>query len=173
MRRLALFLCAVAAVATLAVGSGGFSSAEAGRGVTVGVVGDGNAYLALEHDDETVERDGMVDESLDLEVVTVTNQFTEDVTVTVDYDVATPPGVSATDGSDTTELGVGETTQVSTTVTCDRAGEHGVTVEFDASATGGGVSTETSDPRTVSYTVRCEPGTTTTVTGEAFYRVAT
>jgi hypothetical protein len=153
MRRLALFLCAVTAVVSLAVGSGGFSSVEADRGVTVDVVGDENAYLALEYDDDaTVE--ATVGDDVSLDIVSVKNQFTEDVNVTVDYGVDGASGLSVTDSSDETELGVGNTAEMSTTVTCDEKGEY--TVSFDATATGEGVSAETGDSRTA-YTVDCNP----------------
>lgn len=156
MRRFLLLACALVSVVGLAVGAGGFTSAESDRGVSVEVVGDEDAYLALEYANGTV--DTTVDETVALAVVTATNQFTEDVDVTVDYRVDAPAGVSASisDGSNTADLGVGEMTEVSTTVTCDQAGQHEVTIEFDASATGDGVSADTSRPRTVDYTVDCD-----------------
>lgn len=155
MRRLVLFLCAVTAMASLVVGSGGFTSAATDRGVTVDVVGDGDAYMALDYSNDTAE--ATVGETAALDVVTVRNQFTEAVDVTVNYTVSGADGVSTDDGSESAPLGVGEETDVSTAVTCDDPGEYTVTVAFDVTADGSGVLAGTSDERTVRYDVRCVP----------------
>lgn len=156
-RRFLMLSCALAAVVGLAVGSGGFTSAEADRGVGVDVVGDEHAYMALDYPDHQLDRDGAVNETVTIPVVTVTNQFTEAVTVTVDYTVSGPAGATATGDSGPTDLGVGETTAVSTTVMCPAdAGEYAVSVEFGATADGAENFAETSEPRTVDYLVHCD-----------------
>ena len=156
MRRVVLLTCALVALAGLAVSSGAFTSAEADRGVSVDIVGDGDAYMALDYPDETVELDGTTNETVALPVVNVTNQFAEDVDVTVEFTVSGPSGASATGDSGPTDLPVGETTEVSTTVTCPAgAGEYAVSIEFDATADGNGAYAETSESRTVDYLVDC------------------
>ncbi|WP_262175048.1 DUF1616 domain-containing protein [Haloarcula laminariae] len=155
MRSGAFLLCALVVTVGIAVGSGGFTSAQADRGVTVEVVGDGDAYMALDYPNETVERDGVVNETMSLQFVTVTNQFPENVTLTVNYTVQGEPGLSTSDDNETT-LNVGESTDVSAPVTCPSAGDYDVSVEFGATADGPGIYAETSDDRTVEYEVSCE-----------------
>lgn len=157
MRKLAFVLCGLAAAVALAVGSGGFTSVQADRGVSVDIVGDDNAYMALDYPNGTVERGGAVNETVTLPVVNITNQFTEDVDITVEYTVSETSETSATGANGPTDLDldVGDTEQVSTAVTCDDTGEDSVTVEFDVTADGNGVYAETSEPRTVDYLVDC------------------
>ncbi|MFC6756377.1 hypothetical protein ACFQER_06315 [Halomicroarcula sp. GCM10025894] len=90
-------------------------------------------------------------------MVNVTNQFTEDVTVTVDYTVLGPAGASTTGDSGPTDLGVGKVTEVSTTVTCPAdADDYEVSVAYDATADGTSAFAETSEDRTVDYEITCE-----------------
>ncbi|WP_324663585.1 hypothetical protein [Haloarcula sediminis] len=154
MRRVLFVLCALVAVVGLIAGTGGFTSAEADRSVAVEVVGDDDAYMALDYSDETITVDE--GESVDLSVVAVTNQFTEAVTLAVDYTVEEVSGLSTSGGSESTELGVGNETDISTTVTCDAPGEYHVSVEFGVTADGDSVSAATSEDRSVEYAVTCE-----------------
>lgn len=154
MRKPFVVLVAMAATASLAVGSGGFSSAGAERGVTVSVVGDENAYMSLSYADKTVSGDEAVT------FVTVANRFTEKVEFTVDYDVETDDGVSVkpSSGSETNDVGVGGEFDVAVALNCHSAGQHDATVSFDVAATGDSVSVETSDSRQVTYRAMCNNG---------------
>lgn len=155
MRRLVLVSCALLSIAGLAVGSGGFSSTAADRGVSVAVVGDEDAYMALNYADRSVEREATVGDEITLPVVDVTNQFTEAVDVTVDYRVDDATGLDTDDGSETAALGAGQATAVSTDVACTVAGDYEITATFDATADGNGVAANTSRPRTVRYEITC------------------
>jgi len=155
MRRLLVVACAVVSLVGLAVSSGAFTSAQADRSASIDIAGDGNAYMALD-DEHPVEPDGTVGETVTLPIVNVTNQFTETVDITVSYTVDGPSGSETAGENGPTALAVGETTGVSTEVTCPSdPGEYVVSVDFDATAEGSGVFAETSDPRTVTYEVDC------------------
>ncbi|WP_276270692.1 hypothetical protein [Haloarcula litorea] len=153
---LAVALAVVAAV--LVVGSGGFTAVSADRAVTVEVVGDANAYMALEYADTEVPTDGGA-----TEFVTVRNQFAQPVDATVTYSVDAGSGLSVPDGEQTAArdgLGVGDAATVSTTLTCTSPGTHDATVSFHATADGEGVYAETTAPRTVEFAVDCRPAVT-------------
>lgn len=161
MRKLLLLLCGLALSTGLVVGTGGFSSVSADRAVAVDTVGDERAYMALEYTDERADASGTVGESVDVSLVTVTNQFTQSVTVTVETDVRGADGVSVGDDPASATLAVGTAADMSATLVCDEPGEQYVTVAFDATATGEGVSAETTNPRTVEYLLDCDEPTAT------------
>ncbi|WP_135305378.1 hypothetical protein [Haloarcula amylovorans] len=163
-RRVALAVVAVAALA-FAVGSGGFSSVTADRTTSVHVVGDEDAYMALEYPDEPVTLSG--GEQYDDAFVTVRNQFTETVNFTVEYDVSTSEGLRASPARDTVSnpsVGVGKKRDVSVQFECQSSGDHEATVTFSAQADGSDVSAETTEPRTVEYDIGCSSATDTATT---------
>jgi hypothetical protein len=151
-KHLALVL-ALAAAATLAVSTGGFSSASADRQVSVEVVGDEDAYMSLRYEDNVPEDPDSGDSVV---FVTVSNYFNQPVDLTVSYAVD-PDAVN--DPSEHTEqyhdVDVGESVDVSTTVECPPGGTEQRVVSFDVEADGDSVYAETTSPRTVEYTVDC------------------
>ncbi|WP_136690113.1 hypothetical protein [Halorhabdus amylolytica] len=156
-RRRLFVLLAVAVAAVATVGSGGFSTTTADRSVTVDVVGDANAYMALEYDGTEVN-DG--DEPTFL---TVTNQFTQPVDVTVEYSVTGNVEADPNDGTlgddEDTDLAIGESVDFSEfTLTCatNETGTRTATVTFDVTAEGTDVFAETTDSRQVTYSVDCQ-----------------
>ncbi|MBX0322290.1 hypothetical protein EGH21_04490 [Halomicroarcula sp. F13] len=148
-------LLAVAAVAALAVGSGGFSAVSADRQVRVDVVGDADAYMSLTYPDAGVSLDGATVEDTFL---TVRNQFTQPVDFTVTYTVSTGDGLDGTPTSDSVtrrSVGVGEEFDVPIAVRCGASGTQYATVSFDVTADGADVFAETTDARSVEYVVDC------------------
>lgn len=155
-RKLAFVLVAVAAVA-LVTGTGGYSSVNAERGVSVDVVGDGDAYLTLEYS-ETAELSGT--DAYEVTFLTIRNRFTVDA----DLDATALPS-STSDGLDVTytsgsrsvdtRLAPGEAVDFAAELTCASAGEQNVTFTIDAKADGPGVSVNTTEERTASFDVRC------------------
>ncbi|MWV65732.1 hypothetical protein GRS48_13005 [Halorubrum sp. JWXQ-INN 858] len=79
-RRHLILLFGGASSGALSVGTGAFSSAEAKRGVSVGVADDDSAFVGYVASDRTVPEDENDDGTLDL--VTVTNRFRNEITVT-------------------------------------------------------------------------------------------
>jgi hypothetical protein len=164
MRKFLLLLCGLALSAGLVVGTGGFSSVNADRAVNVDVVGDEDAYMALEYTDERVDASGTVNGAVDVALVTATNQFAQPVNVSLETELR-GDGVSVGDVSPSSAtLGVGDDMDVSATLVCEDPGGHYVTVAFDATATGQGISAETTTPRTVEYHVECDEQTPTATT---------
>lgn len=189
MRRSVFLLIGLTAIVGLAVSSGAFTSTSADRGVAVSVVGDEDAYMALDYDGHNYGNGGGFDtihshgqgfdanhshgEGLDLghvhgnstnsgndasdgdvTFVTVTNQFTEEVAITVDYTVESDDGSSS--GSETKQnVGVGEEFSVSVAFDCESHGPQDATVSFDVEASGDSVSAATSESRHVEYRVIC------------------
>ncbi|MBX0295306.1 hypothetical protein [Haloarcula nitratireducens] len=154
-RRVALAVVAVAALA-FAVGSGGFSSVTADRTASVEVVGDEDAYMALNYSDSQVELSGSSE--YDDTFVTATNQFAQPVNFTIEYDVSTDEGLSASPASDTVtsqSVGVGNERDVTVQFNCTGSGQQNATVEFGARAEGASVFAETTENRTVEYQVDC------------------
>jgi hypothetical protein len=141
----------------LSTGTGGFSSVSADRNVTVDVVGDEDAYMALEYPDGTVEVEA--DDSSTF--LTATNQFTHPVDFTIEYEIVDEDGVSVeSDPGEKTVSNVtpGESFDVPVSYTCTAPGDGSATVSFNASAVGtdnASVVAETTDPRTVEYEVDC------------------
>ncbi|MFA9515816.1 hypothetical protein ACERIT_01115 [Halopenitus sp. H-Gu1] len=157
MRNAIVVLLVLVASVGLVVGTSGFSSIAAERSVTVDVVGDENAYMALEYPDETIE----VDEGERSTFLTVSNQFTQPVDFTIEYEIVDANGVSADPNPGErreSNVGVGESFDVSVLYTCDSVGDESATVSFHARAIGsnnGSVSAETTKPRTVDYEIDC------------------
>jgi len=79
MRRRLLLLSALVAAAAIAVGTGGYSSVGADRGMSVGAANDVDAYLSLDYADEDVSANSSSDVTKTF--VTVENQFREHVHV--------------------------------------------------------------------------------------------
>lgn len=151
-RLLALFTVTVLAVSV--VGTGGFSTTSADRSVTVDVVGDENASMALEYP---------VDASAGTAPTTVTflevtNQFTQSVDVTVEPDVDTDADLDASVSSPgDPDFRPGESAAGTVQFTCgENASEsESATVTFDVTADGDTVYAETAESRSVDYTVQC------------------
>ncbi|MGM0397470.1 MAG: hypothetical protein ACQEQY_00620 [Halobacteriota archaeon] len=115
---------ALVAVAGLLVGSIGFGSVAAERGVSVAVVDDDSAYIGYESSDMTVADGDRV------EVVTVTNRLFDDVSVT---NVAVESAsITFADLSEPT-LAPGESAAIEGTVDCSSGASETVevTVTFD------------------------------------------
>jgi hypothetical protein len=156
MRRLLAALCVLAAGAGLAMGSGGFDSVDADRGVTVETVGDENAYMSLTYSEQ---RETVTDGET-VELVTVANQFSESVTFEI-TNVATVGDIDATLESQPGDVGVGDEETVMVTVVSDSCDDDSSpssvdgTVVFDVTADGDGVFAETTEQRPVDYEVTC------------------
>lgn len=151
MRRRILVLSALVAVIALAIGSAGFSSTSADRGVSVDTASDANAYLSLQYSNEPISRTS--DETVTKTFVTVENQLTESLDVTVEYTVTEPDG-SSSSGSDSRTVGTGDTFDVDASFTCDADGAY--TVTFDVTAQSDSLSVDTTTGRTVTYDTTCE-----------------
>jgi len=161
MRKVFVGLCVLVASAGLGMGSGGFSSVDADRAVTVDVVGDESAYMSLDYSNETVEP---IDGTKEVEFVTVANHFAEIVDLRIDFTVDTTGGLRVESSSDSIiqeNVGVGENIDGTATLECDHSGSPSSTaiIRFDVMADGDGVSAETSAKRTVEYEVDCERAT--------------
>ncbi|MBV0924096.1 hypothetical protein KTS45_07745 [Halomicroarcula limicola] len=153
-RRVALAVVATVALA-FAVGSGGFSSVTADRAASVEVVGDEDAYMALNYSDEVdLSGSGQYEDRF----VTLRNQFAQPVNFTVEYEVSSSDGLEAAPASDTVtdqSVGVGEERDVTVQFNCTGSGQQNATVEFGARAEGESVFAETTENRTVEYRVDC------------------
>lgn len=119
---------AVVAVTGLAVGSVGFGTATAERGVSVAVVDDDSAYFGYESSDMTVADGDRV------EVVTVTNRLFDDVSVT--NVTVESESVTFSDLGEPT-LSPGESAAIEGTVDC--APGDSETVEVSVTLAGEGV----------------------------------
>lgn len=155
-RRRVLVLLAVTAAAVAAVGSGSFTATTADRGVSVDVVGDENAYLALDYPDKEVDNGSTPT------FLTVTNRFTttlDDITVEYWVGESVDNLASRDDGTLQNEsVGVGEARSFGdVTLTCpnNSTGTETATVYFDVTAYGDGIDVETTKDRTVELTVNC------------------
>jgi len=152
-RRRLFALLAVTALAVSAVGTGGFSTTTADRGVTVDVVGDENAYMALEYKDKTVSEGTH-------SLVTATNQFAQDVSFTISANVEqshTNLSVSVNGDISDENISPGDSTDLDVTLDCtnNETADRSATVSFSATADGDGVFATTSERRSVTYTVEC------------------
>jgi len=156
MRKTVLVLCALAAVVGLAVGSGGFTSAELDRAMTANVVGDEEAYMSLAYPSDTEAVDAAVGAPVETRLVTVTNRFTQPIDVTVRYTSSGTRNVSMAGAASSSRLTAGESMDVAPALTCTQAGQHDLTVSFNATATSEGVTAKTTEPRTVALHVDCD-----------------
>jgi len=156
MRRRVLMLCALVVVAGFAVGTGSFSASSVERDVTVDVVGDDDAYMSLLYSGDTVRLGGS--DTHEVTVVTVRNRFRQQINFDVTVTVTADNGLTVqSDGTAKSGVsaGIGETFDVPATIACQSPGRHRATVLFNVTATGAGVSAETTTPRTVKYLVDC------------------
>lgn len=145
-------VAALTAAATLGVSTEGFSSTAADRQVSVEVVGDEDAYMSLRYVDTTDDADS----GDSVAFVTVSNYFDQPVDLTVRYAVDSDEVAEPTEHTrEYDNVGVGESVEVSTTVTCQSGGTPDDVVSFDVSADGNSVYAETTSPRTVEYEVDC------------------
>jgi len=152
MRRRLLLLSALVAAAAIAVGTGGYSSVGADRGMSVGAANDVDAYLSLDYADEDVSANSSSDVTKTF--VTVENQFREPVEVWVNYTVMDPSDSTVSEGTENKPtLDTSNTFDVTATFTCDADGEY--TITFDATAESDSFSVETTTSRTVTYAVTC------------------
>jgi hypothetical protein len=136
----------VLATATLAFGTGSYSSVAADRGVSVEVVGDDDALVGYDAGDTTVS-DG---ESVEL--VTLHNKLSAGVTVaSVSVDAPSDEFAFAWDGP--FELGVGKTAAVEGDVSCAPGSEQrvGVTVTLSGESVAATIDGDTRE-----FTVTCE-----------------
>ena len=139
-RRLLMLGAAVAVLASVG-GTGGFSTANADRGVQVAVVDDEQAYLGIESENVTGETWN----------VTVTNRFPDGATAEVTVEVG--------DRTDSTTLGAGASERLTLTgVAC------GATANLTASAGDGSVAIEASREVTCSAAVAASTTNTTLTT---------
>jgi len=156
MRKRVLVLCATVIIASFAVGTGSYSAASVERDVTVDVVGDEDAYMSMLYSDDTVRLGGS--DAHEVTVVTIRNRFRQPIDFAVTVTVTASDGLTIqSDAMETTSLsaGIGESFDVPATVACQSPGQHRATVSFDVTATGAGVTAETTTPRTVDYLVTC------------------
>lgn len=146
MRRATIFLlCALVATAGITVSSGAFSSVAADRGVSVTVASDENAFVALTTPDSPSATSGD-----SAELVTVTNQFSEQVTVNVTDITTSDPALTATLDSQPGELGSGDSETAKVTLACDSPVT--ATISFDVEANGTSVNAKTTAKRSVETT---------------------
>lgn len=149
-RLIALF--AVTTLAAGAVGSGGFTTTTADRAVAVDIVGDDNAYMALQYGDSAVT-DGTHS------FVTIENRFSQPTTVSVELtetqtesnlSVSKPAPLSAS-------LSPGSAFSPELRFVCaaTATGDRSATLSFRVTADGESISTVTTRSRTVNITVSC------------------
>ncbi|WP_435072864.1 hypothetical protein [Halorubrum sp. HHNYT27] len=128
-RRHLILLLGGASSGAMSVGTGAFTSAEAGRSVAVNVVDDEDAYLGLDVENET----GVIGRPA--EVVAITNSFAADLSLDVSVEETNEVvegvavGDESPDESFSLELSPGEGELIS--VTCGRLGEASFTLRFD------------------------------------------
>ncbi|RKS82740.1 hypothetical protein BDK61_2055 [Haloarcula quadrata] len=156
MRKVFVALCVLVASAGLGMGSGGFSSVDADRAVTVDVVGDESAYMSLDYSNETVDP---TDGTKEVEFVTVANHFAEVVDFRIYFTVT--GGLTADSSSNPIiekNVGVGENIDGTVTLECDSSDSTYSTaiIDFNVVADGDGVWAETTAKRTVEYEADCE-----------------
>lgn len=166
MRRRVLVLCVLVVVASFAVGTGSYSAASVERDVTVDVVGDEDAYMSLLYPDNTVRLGGS--DAQEVTVVTVRNRFRQPIDFAVTVTVTAGDGLRVqADAMETTRFsaGIGDAFDVPATIACQSPGQHRATLSFDVTATGAGVTAETTTSRTVDYLVTCPPEQKPTDTG--------
>lgn len=154
-RHVALALSVVVVIA-FTVGTGGFSSMTADRGVSIAVADDENAYLGIETDEpDAVRANALANEDgRETTLLTLTNRFSSAVTI----DARVPDagdGLAITD-IETLTLSGGDSGTMAATVTCDTPVDREVTVEINASGTGIEVKTDEQ------IAVDCAPAATTT-----------
>lgn len=146
-------LAAIVAVAlSVAVGAGGFSAANADRSVTVDVVDDDDAYMALDYPSDA--RRLSVTDARTETVLTVRNQFTVTVDTTVEATVDSSDGLTVTLDEPTAEpIDPGESVPVEATFDCRTNGTYAATISVDARVDGEGtsVSAETTSQRVVEF----------------------
>lgn len=152
MRKLFLALCMLAAGTGLGMGSGGFSSVDADRAVTVDVVGDEHAYMSLDYSDET-ETVEATSGTTEVEFVTVANHFTEPVDFRIDFTVDDGDNQIRRESVD-----IGQRFSATVTLECDSSNSTSptATIDFQVVADGDGVWAKTTAERTVKYEVECE-----------------
>ena len=145
LKTLSIVLAFTAAVG-LVMGTAGFASIDADRGIEVGVADEEAAYLAVNQTTEAVETD------TETELIEYENRFGTDLTTFDLEDVRVVdggPDVDVTDFSGSGRLGAGETDSVNVTLQCATADPVTVTLAFDVSASGEGVSVSTTYERDV------------------------
>lgn len=129
MRRQIGFVLIVLVALLSIVATGGFSTAEAERGITVAVVDDDEAYLGYDEPDHTVEVNGTETVTL----VKVTNRFPHDLTELATTVRAGDP-VSVDNVNDNVgTISSGDTAAITGEITCSRAGST-ATVIVDVTA---------------------------------------
>lgn len=144
-KTLSLVLAVIAAIGLL-VGSIGFGTVTAERGVNLGVASDDNAYIGYDTTDMAVTDGDRV------EIVTVTNRLHDDVSVT---DVSVDAESLTFENPSEPTLAPGEQAPIDGTVDC----QAGVTetVEVTVSLEGGGVMASIyGDTLTREFEVSCE-----------------
>jgi hypothetical protein len=160
LRRLSIVLLLASAI-VLVVGSAGFSTITADRGVNVNVVSDDHAYVGYDTEPITLRTDVNGSAVAQRELVTVTNRFggyeNKLEVVDVEYDV-TGHAVSITDGSIVTPepIDPGERGSIDGEVRCHGTEPATVSVTISVEATD--VSAELAgDTETREFEVNCLP----------------
>jgi len=148
LKTLSIVLAFTAAIG-MVLGTAGFSAMDADRGVEVSVVDDEEAYLAPNQTADSVMNDTQTD------VIEYENRFGIELDEfdVEDVWVVGESNVTVEEFSGPESIGAGETEPVSVTLQC--ATEESVTLAFDVTASGDGVSLSTTHEREVT----CEPGT--------------
>lgn len=155
-RKTASVVLAVVALSGLLVGSAGFGSASAERGVSVAVVDDDSAYVGYESSDLTVNDGDRVP------IVTVSNRLFDDVVVT-DVTVSSESVTFANLSHPT--LAPGESAVIEGTVDCQPGDAE--TVEVTVTLEGAGVIASIyGDTVTREFDVTCEETTSTDETNQ-------
>lgn len=153
MRRRVLALSALVAATAIAVGSAGFTSAGADRSVSVTTATDENAYLSL---DTATESEAEADDGDTIALVTVKNQFSEEVDVTITEVTADRNNLAVSVSEQPGTLAIGDSEPVKVHLDCASAqSQVTATISFHVEADGDGVAVDTTEPRTVD--ARCNP----------------
>lgn len=163
MRERRWIIAGIVVLATLAlsVGSSGYTATAGERSVTVDVVEDAEASLALSYARDRVAIEPNTEQTL----VTVDNRLSRPVDVVVDTTVEESCGLAvAQPTSERHSLGPGAEFAVPIRVSCsgEQPGEGTATIRFDVRAEGEHIAFETGEPRAVTYAVKCPVRTAST-----------
>mgnify|MGYP005860612499 CR=1 FL=1 len=142
LKTISIVLAFTAAIG-MVLGTAGFSAIDADRGIEVSVVDDEEAYLAPNQTADSVMNDTQTD------VIEYENRFGIELDEfdVEDVWVVSESNVTVKDFSGPESIGAGETEPVSVTLQCST--EESVTLAFDVTASGDGISLSTTHEREV------------------------
>lgn len=148
----------------LLVGTQGFSTTEAERGISIDVVGDGDAFLRLEYPPQSIACAGEIHL---VKIRNLTGSALTSVTVSVksipdtlnlyrsDNAIMEGDEIVVVDEAVGESLDIGEEQSVQVTATADEGFTGAGEVAFHVSASGPGISIDTTAPRTVTVSCDC------------------